>query len=72
MPNERGTGIMIKQIKSRGNYFIISNDEPYIEKLYEVFKKGLDSRARQKRVDACPEKTDNRRGNVNPAANSCP
>ena len=35
---------MIKEMKHGGKYFIISNDEPYIEKLYEVFKRGLSAK----------------------------
>ena len=31
---------MIREMKPGRNYFIINNDEPYIEKLYEVIKKG--------------------------------
>jgi hypothetical protein len=31
---------MIKEMKPGGNYFIVNNDEPYIENLYEVIKKG--------------------------------
>ncbi|HUH66363.1 MAG TPA: hypothetical protein VLZ07_08015 [Syntrophales bacterium] len=35
---------MIKEMKQSGKYFIIRNDDPYIEKLYEVLKRGLGSK----------------------------